>query len=373
MNSKGKGDGEGGGLDPDAKGDGSDGLNTTNSSDILLIDPQPSPNPEWKECRQSAFCRMKCSNECTRPNDDVCDDGGEGASWALCPLGTDCEDCGKRVTWEPPTPPAEPPAPPFPPRPPALPETIYFTPWDMGDVQILACPDGYQPGLGPEPIAVMCNDDCFISRYGIGDGFTRDGTCDDGINGLTWGPCPIGTDCTDCGPRCIHHNKPPASPPWNHPRRPPAPPLPPPSPEPSPPPPPVPGGPPPPSPAPPDPSPPPSPPKPPPPPLDRNNITAQDVGLTKSLLDEVDTLVAVVSILGGVLFVVTLIVVCFCRARGKCGGQSKRLGRMPTFQQRSKPRMVQIKTTSRVSEALGDIDEANEAAGFDLHETDMKI
>jgi hypothetical protein len=33
--------------------------------------------------------------------------------------------------------------------------------------------------------------------------FTSDGVCDDGINTQWGGACPVGTDCTDCGKRCL--------------------------------------------------------------------------------------------------------------------------------------------------------------------------
>lgn len=37
-----------------------------------------------------------CSNTCTYANDGVCDDGGPGSVYSLCPCGTDCSDCGTR-------------------------------------------------------------------------------------------------------------------------------------------------------------------------------------------------------------------------------------------------------------------------------------
>ena len=107
---------------------------------------------------------------------------------------------------------------------------------------------------------VLCGESCFIQQYQIGAAFTSDGICDDGVESLFSAPCPVGTDCNDCGPRCIsltHPNHPPPLPPVSPPPPPPLPPLPPPSPEPRPPPPPFPASPPPPSPAPPEPSPPP--------------------------------------------------------------------------------------------------------------------
>jgi hypothetical protein len=37
-----------------------------------------------------------CSNTCQYAKDGVCDDGGPGAVYSLCPCGTDCSDCGTR-------------------------------------------------------------------------------------------------------------------------------------------------------------------------------------------------------------------------------------------------------------------------------------
>lgn len=37
-----------------------------------------------------------CTNTCGSANDGECDDGGPGAQYAVCALGTDCADCGPR-------------------------------------------------------------------------------------------------------------------------------------------------------------------------------------------------------------------------------------------------------------------------------------
>lgn len=37
-----------------------------------------------------------CTNDCATANDSECDDGGPGALYDLCGLGTDCNDCGPR-------------------------------------------------------------------------------------------------------------------------------------------------------------------------------------------------------------------------------------------------------------------------------------
>lgn len=37
-----------------------------------------------------------CNDECDFAEDELCDDGGPGSANNLCPLGTDCTDCGSR-------------------------------------------------------------------------------------------------------------------------------------------------------------------------------------------------------------------------------------------------------------------------------------
>jgi hypothetical protein len=37
-----------------------------------------------------------CSDTCFYAFDGYCDDGGFGADYAVCALGTDCADCGAR-------------------------------------------------------------------------------------------------------------------------------------------------------------------------------------------------------------------------------------------------------------------------------------
>ena len=48
-----------------------------------------------------------CLNASSGRADGYCDDGGPGAEFAICPLGTDCTDCGPRGA--PPSPPLPPP------------------------------------------------------------------------------------------------------------------------------------------------------------------------------------------------------------------------------------------------------------------------
>merc|ERR1719356_1571002 len=65
------------------------------------VEPTPKPTPEPTP-------QEFCSNSCNYANDGDCDDGGPGAGYASCGLGTDCLDCGERPT---PAPPAGPPTP----------------------------------------------------------------------------------------------------------------------------------------------------------------------------------------------------------------------------------------------------------------------
>ncbi len=77
--------------------------------------PPPSPPP---------LGPVICTNDChdgTWERDEVCDDGGPGAEFALCRFGTDCIDCGGRNHPPPPSPPGPPPEPPQPPSPPPEP------------------------------------------------------------------------------------------------------------------------------------------------------------------------------------------------------------------------------------------------------------
>eukprot|EP00966_Prymnesium_polylepis_P275538 6366384-Prymnesium_polylepis.1 len=38
-----------------------------------------------------------CTDTCHYPTDGICDDGGDGSTYNVCPLGSDCTDCGVRV------------------------------------------------------------------------------------------------------------------------------------------------------------------------------------------------------------------------------------------------------------------------------------
>merc|ERR1719456_1408838 len=69
--------------------------------------PPPPPSPPGA-----------CTESCNYSRDGDCDDGGEGAEFTYCQLGTDCYDCGNRmytppspVTAQPPSPSRSPPSP----------------------------------------------------------------------------------------------------------------------------------------------------------------------------------------------------------------------------------------------------------------------
>ena len=119
----------------------------------------------------------------TYASDGFCDDGGPGAEYPDCQYGTDCADCGPRISMpspppRAPPPPPSPPSPPSPPKPPARPP--------------------YPPNV------VLCGETCV---------YASDADCDDGGPGSEFPLCAYGTDCTDCGPRLARPPPPPKLPP----------------------------------------------------------------------------------------------------------------------------------------------------------------
>jgi len=69
-----------------------------------------------------------CTETCVYASDGWCDDGGPGAEYSACSVGTDCTDCGPRMLPTPPSPPPPSPSPPPPsPPPPPPPLNTYFT------------------------------------------------------------------------------------------------------------------------------------------------------------------------------------------------------------------------------------------------------
>jgi hypothetical protein len=105
-----------------------------------------------------------CTDECTTSADGLCDDGGLGADYSVCELGTDCTDCGPRTVGG---------------------ET--GTGGGTGGTGI-----GGAGGSAGSVEIELCSERC--SRAG-------DGVCDDGGPGASDWDCEYGTDCTDCGIR----------------------------------------------------------------------------------------------------------------------------------------------------------------------------
>ena len=71
--------------------------------------PQPLPSritpaPDDGGCDGSISCST-CLNSCYHPSDGICDDGGDDATSDVCEIGTDCDDCGPRLTLPQPSPP----------------------------------------------------------------------------------------------------------------------------------------------------------------------------------------------------------------------------------------------------------------------------
>jgi len=120
----------------------------------------------------------RCENSCIYPTDGICDDGGGGSQYAVCGLGTDCDDCGARWGF-----PAAPPLPPSTPAPPLMPPA--------------------PPMLPPMPPPPLCVDVC---------SYPADGFCDDGGPGSVFADCDFGSDCTDCGSRAQSPSSPPKPP-----------------------------------------------------------------------------------------------------------------------------------------------------------------
>ena len=145
--------------DSDADGAGADGAGADGSSDAA----------------------DGCTETCLYASDGGCDDGGPGAEYSICALGTDCTDCGPRAASASPSP--------------QLP--------DEDSDSIEADSDSSE--------ADLCTQTCW---------YASDGACDDGGCGADFSICDIGTDCTDCGPRasaaasaCPSSTSPPQPPP----------------------------------------------------------------------------------------------------------------------------------------------------------------
>jgi len=88
---------------------------------VMLRPPSPPQSPVV--AAPPLPLHPTCTNTCNYASDSNCDDGGSGAASVDCEYGTDCFDCGPRVSPppHPPRPPPRPPAPPVSPRPPLAP------------------------------------------------------------------------------------------------------------------------------------------------------------------------------------------------------------------------------------------------------------
>lgn len=122
-----------------------------------------------------------CSDTCPGNNgDDYCDDGGPAADYNLCPLGTDCTDCDTRYV-------------------PACLEGLTYCDEGCVDLQTDpnncgACRNACLEGAAcMDGVCPLCSDSC---------GLDVDDACLDGGEGAEGALCPLGTECSDCGPRC---------------------------------------------------------------------------------------------------------------------------------------------------------------------------
>jgi hypothetical protein len=55
-----------------------------------------SSSDSWSDGYEYTHPPPLCTDTCYHSNDGVCDDGGDGAAYTYCKLGTDCADCGGR-------------------------------------------------------------------------------------------------------------------------------------------------------------------------------------------------------------------------------------------------------------------------------------
>lgn len=63
------------------------------------VSPTPTPTPTYDMGSGEGLAgaaAATCSNVCYYALNNVCDDGGNGATYSDCSLGTDCDDCGPR-------------------------------------------------------------------------------------------------------------------------------------------------------------------------------------------------------------------------------------------------------------------------------------
>ena len=149
------------------------------------VPPQPlstPPSPEWPPAPPAAP-PSRCTERCRYSSDGDCDDGGPGAEFSLCGLGSDCIDCGARDVQLP----LEPSSAPTP-----APSGVPATPTSA-------------PTAAPTatPLAAFCGEAC---------SYSSDNDCDDGGPGSEFSYCLYGQDCSDCGPRLFSPPTPPPVP-----------------------------------------------------------------------------------------------------------------------------------------------------------------
>ena len=56
--------------------------------------PPPAQSPQPPSPPPNDNPNFICTDECAYAHDEDCDDGGPNSDFALCPIGTDCDDCG---------------------------------------------------------------------------------------------------------------------------------------------------------------------------------------------------------------------------------------------------------------------------------------
>lgn len=132
-----------------------------------------------------------CQNSCSTAFDNECDDGGPGSMYSICALGSDCNDCGPRIVG-------------------TIEQIAPIVAGGVcsntcGSANDNECDDGGPNSLynvcrygtdcgdcGPRPPTGGCSNSCATAN---------DNECDDGGPGSIYSICALGTDCGDCGPR----------------------------------------------------------------------------------------------------------------------------------------------------------------------------
>ena len=134
----------------------------------------------------------QCTNTCIYASDSLCDDGGPGATWSDCALGTDCMDCGPRSSHSH-TPHSHSPTPlhshtphVHTPHSHSPTPSHSHTPHSHSPTPSHShTPHSHTPhSHSPTPVG-QCTNTCI---------YATDGYCHEPFS------CQYGTDCTDCGP-----------------------------------------------------------------------------------------------------------------------------------------------------------------------------